>query len=87
MSGVLWVNMTTPGVVCCSVLLDERDERAGVKLKDADLIGIPLQIIIGEKKIGEGNLELKTRKTGKIITVKKEDALDQFLNFTREFKV
>ena len=69
------------------VLLDERDERAGIKLKDADLIGIPLQVIIGEKKIGEGNLELKTRKTGKIITVKKDDALDQFLNFTREFKV
>ena len=68
-------------------LLDDRDERAGIKLKDADLIGIPLQIIIGEKKNGEGSLELKTRKTGKIITVKKEDALDQFLNLTHEFKV
>lgn len=69
------------------VLLDERDERAGIKLKDADLIGIPLQIIIGEKKIEQGKLEIKIRKTGKITTVKKEDVLNQFLTLTREFKV
>lgn len=43
------------------VLLDERDERAGLKLKDADLIGIPLQVIIGEKKILEGRVEIKLR--------------------------
>jgi len=57
------------------VLLDDRDERAGIKLKDADLIGVPLQVIIGEKKIKQGKLELKTRKTAKITTLKKEDAL------------
>jgi prolyl-tRNA synthetase len=56
------------------VLLDERNERAGIKLKDADLIGVPLQIIIGEKKIKQARLELKIRKTGKITTIKKEDA-------------
>lgn len=43
------------------VLLDDRDERAGVKLKDADLIGIPLRIAIGERKIAEGKVELKSR--------------------------
>ena len=44
------------------VLLDDRDERAGVKFKDADLIGIPFRITVG-KKISEGVVELFTRKT------------------------
>ena len=57
------------------VLLDERDERAGIKLKDADLIGVPVQIIIGEKNIQEGRLEIKIRKTAKITTTKLEDVL------------
>jgi prolyl-tRNA synthetase len=42
------------------VLLDDRDERAGVKFKDADLIGVPFRINIG-KKVSEGRLELVTR--------------------------
>jgi len=57
------------------VLLDERDERAGVKLKDADLIGVPLQLIIGEKNIQKGRLEIKLRKTAKITTIKLKDVL------------
>jgi prolyl-tRNA synthetase len=44
------------------VLLDDRDERAGVKFKDADLIGVPFRINIG-KKVSEGRLELVTRST------------------------
>ena len=44
------------------VLLDDRDERAGVKFKDADLIGIPFRINIG-KKVAEGRVELVTRST------------------------
>ena len=57
------------------VLMDDRDERAGVKFKDADLIGIPLQIIIGEKNLKEGLLEVKDRKTKEIIKVKIEDTV------------
>ncbi|GAB4489558.1 MAG: proline--tRNA ligase [Thermodesulfovibrionales bacterium] len=45
------------------VLLDDRTERAGVKFKDADLIGIPIQIVIGEKNLTEGLVEIKERKT------------------------
>ena len=56
-------------------MLDERDERAGVKLKDADLIGVPIQVIIGEKNIQAGKLEIKIRKTSKVTVVKKENAL------------
>jgi len=44
------------------VLLDDRDERAGVKFKDADLIGIPYRITIG-KKVSEGVIELFDRRT------------------------
>ena len=46
------------------VLLDDRDERAGVKFKDADLIGIPLRITVGSKNLKQGNVELKIRRTG-----------------------
>jgi len=44
-------------------LLDDRPDRAGVKFKDADLIGIPLQIIIGGKNLEQGKVEIKIRKT------------------------
>ena len=54
------------------VLMDDRDERAGVKFKDADLIGIPTQIIIGEKNLRDGLVEIKDRKT-KETTKKKID--------------
>ena len=46
------------------VLLDDRDERAGVKFKDADLLGISLQVIIGKESLKSDRIELKVRKTG-----------------------
>ncbi len=53
----------------CEVLYDDRDERAGEKFADADLIGIPYSVIIGEKGLASGMLELKDRKTGKTTQV------------------
>ncbi len=61
------------------VLMDDRDERAGVKFKDADLIGIPLQIIIGEKNLKEGLVEIKDRKTKEIVKVKSDDIISKLL--------
>ncbi len=46
------------------VILDDRDERAGVKFKDADLIGIPFRVTVGSKNLAQGNVELKFRKNG-----------------------
>lgn len=46
------------------IIMDDRTERPGVKFKDADLIGIPWQVIIGKKTLEEGLVELKSRKTG-----------------------
>ena len=46
------------------VLIDDRDERPGVKFKDLDLIGVPIQIIFGKAYEGSGQVEVKIRKTG-----------------------
>jgi prolyl-tRNA synthetase len=51
------------------VLFDDRDERAGVKFKDADLIGIPIRITVGAKRLKEGNVEVKFRDRKELITV------------------
>jgi prolyl-tRNA synthetase len=48
------------------VLLDDRDERPGFKFKDADLIGIPLRIVVGAKSLAEGKVELKERRSGAV---------------------
>jgi len=61
------------------VLMDDRNERAGVKFKDADLIGIPSQIIIGEKNLKEGFVELKKRRTRETLRVKVEEAVSAFI--------
>ena len=46
------------------VLLDDRDERPGIKFKDADLIGIPLRVTLGARNLKDGNVELKERSSG-----------------------
>ena len=48
------------------VLYDDRDERAGVKFKDADLIGIPLRLSIGKRGLAGGNAEWKLRDGGAV---------------------
>src|SRR5512147_121491 len=58
-------------------LMDDRDERAGVKFKDADLIGIPWRIVIGEKNLKEGLVEIKERKTGAVEKVRVEEAVEK----------
>jgi len=55
------------------VLLDDRDQRPGVKFKDADLIGIPIKIIIGKKFTETKELEIKLRKSGEIFPTPPEE--------------
>ena len=57
------------------VVIDDRDERAGVKFKDADLIGFPYQIIVG-KSIADGNVEFKIRETDEKTAMKPEEAAE-----------
>jgi len=56
--------------------MDDRNERAGVKFKDADLIGIPLQVVIGEKNLKEGLVEIKIRRTGEKKLVRADEAVE-----------
>jgi prolyl-tRNA synthetase len=56
------------------VLLDDRDERPGVKFNDADLIGCPYQVVIGDKGLKEGQIELKERRTGAVTKLAPADA-------------
>ena len=57
------------------VILDDRKERAGVKFKDADLIGYPLRITIGPKAAENGSIEVKKRGTGETTIVAKDSCL------------
>ena len=57
------------------VLLDDRKERAGVKFKDADLIGYPLRVTIGPKAVESGVIELRVRRTGEKEECRPEDYL------------
>jgi len=58
-----------------TVLLDDRDETAGRKFNDADLIGIPFQIIIGDRKLSEGKVEIKNRRTKELQALDKNEAI------------
>jgi prolyl-tRNA synthetase len=55
----LWRELRGLGL---EVLVDDRDERPGSKLKDADLLGIPLRLVVGKKSLQSGGVELKLRK-------------------------
>jgi prolyl-tRNA synthetase len=57
------------------VLLDERDERAGVKFADADLMGHPWQVVVGPRGAASGKVELKRRATGERVELTLEDAI------------
>jgi prolyl-tRNA synthetase len=61
------------------VLVDDRDESAGRKFNDADLIGIPLRIIIGKRMLANNQVEIKIRRTGQVITVDKDHVKEEIL--------
>ena len=58
------------------VVIDDRNERAGVKFKDADLIGFPIRITVG-KTISEGLVEFKTRENGEMVKVPVNEAIEK----------
>jgi len=67
------------------VLFDDRDAAAGFKFNDADLLGMPVQIVIGEKKLKDGKCEMKIRKTGERFDVELSELITKIkeahLNF------
>ena len=73
----LYAELTNRGV---EVLLDDRDERAGVKFKDADLIGIPMRVTIGPKNLAVGKMELKLRGTGETMILSPEETREYIVS-------
>jgi prolyl-tRNA synthetase len=76
----LYRELTAAGI---EVILDDRDDRPGVKFKDADLVGFPLRVNLGEKSLAKGEIELKPR-TGAMQAVKIEDATQAIIAFVRQ---
>jgi len=62
------------------VLWDDRDERPGVKFNDADLIGIPYQLVLGDRNLKEGLVEVKERKSAQATKTKVADAVATLKN-------
>ena len=65
------------------VLLDDRKERAGVKFKDADLIGYPLRVTIGPKALEENQIEVKIRKNGETYNFTREEYKEKVLELLK----
>jgi len=61
------------------VLLDDRDERPGIKFKDADLIGIPMRVTVGRNAVKDGLVDIKWRKTGEQVQVTINEAAAKIL--------
>ena len=66
------------------VLFDDRDERAGFKFKDADLIGIPLRITVGRRSLAEGVVELKPRDAEEVHKLPPDQAVSRAVAFVNE---
>jgi len=75
MAEQLYRDLTARGV---DVILDDRDERPGVKFKDSELVGFPLRVGIGEKSLAQGVVEIKPR-TGELSKVPREQAMETLL--------
>jgi prolyl-tRNA synthetase len=71
----LYNELTTRGI---DVIIDDRDERPGMKFKDSELIGFPIRIGVGEKSLAKGEVEVKPRG-GTLTPVKPEEAVDKVL--------
>ncbi len=70
----------------CEVLMDDREERAGVKFKDADLLGLPIRITIGSRALKEGNVEIKPRNSPTVFRVPRPEAVARTVEMIRELE-
>ena len=73
-SEALYRELTSAGI---EVLWDDRDERPGFKFKDADLIGLPIQIVVGEKGVAQDQVEWKLRSEKEKSFVARKDVLEK----------
>jgi prolyl-tRNA synthetase len=67
-------------------ILDDRNERPGIKFKDCDLIGIPIRITIGERNLKDGYVEIKLRREKESERVRKEEVVERTVKHVEELK-
>jgi prolyl-tRNA synthetase len=65
------------------ILYDDREERPGVKFKDADLLGLPARIVVGGKGLAQGTVEGKNRRTGETVSLPADGFHEEFPAFYR----
>ena len=68
------------------VLLDDRDERPGFKFKDADLLGMPVRVVVGKKALDQGEIEVVIRKTKEVRKVSPANAVAEVQKILAELK-
>ncbi len=68
------------------VIYDDRDERPGVKFKDADLVGIPIRVCAGERSLAKGEIEIKLRKSGEVSFAPVDQAFDKVMEIVNDLK-
>lgn len=66
------------------VLLDDREERGGVKFNDADLIGIPFHVVVGDKGLAQNTMEIKDRKTGEKFHIRREQVSEWIVDTVKK---
>jgi len=76
----IYADLTALGV---DVILDDRNDRPGVKFKDSELVGFPIRVGIGEKSLAKGEVEVKPR-AGALMPVKVEQAVEKVLALIKE---
>src|SRR5207253_6147363 len=76
----IYAELSARGV---DVILDDRNERPGVKFKDSELVGFPIRIGIGEKSLAKGEVEVKPR-AGALIPTKAEVAVEKVLEMLKK---
>lgn len=70
----------------CEVVLDDRNERPGVKFKDADLVGYPFRLTVGSRAAAEGTVEIRSRKTGETVVLPVDRAAAAAIQMVTETK-
>lgn len=74
----LYAALTEAGI---ETVLDDRDERPGVKFKDADLIGFPLRLTVGPRGLAAGEVEVKVRGTGENLSWPLAEAVEYYRRY------
>ena len=69
------------------VILDDREESAGVKFADSELLGFPLRVVVSKKLVKEGEVEIKVRRSGEVVVVEKGEAVDEVRSLLKKLAV